>query len=261
MGNFNKKEKRMIEMKFTETFLLRMCLLFFSVMSFLISTTMFLIFILPHMTWMPSVSEWQEVAPKIFSQLHEEIDLSDDMNEEDFLLLISIADFFGSMGYDRSTFYAVVSPYWTGFLTITSIYFLVLALVSVAVICYLTYNYQPQYRFIPIPWIIIEFLLVCLLTIGLICLLGDMTSTNRLQLEQTQGTRGNYAMVVTCLIISILYTWLNIMAGYLHVEVKIMEKNKNDKEDALFNLVEVPSIYSNDLPPPPSYFRPQNIYP
>ena len=101
-----------------------------------------------------------------------------------------------------------------------------------------------------------------------------MTSSNRLQLEKIQGTKGSYAMVVTCLIINILYIWFNIMTAYLHVEDMMMEQNKQDKEDALFNLVEVPSIYSDDqhqqniftqakhrdLPPPPSYSRPQNIH-
>merc|ERR1719158_1500452 len=46
----------------------------------------------------------------ILSQMHEDTDWSDDIEEGDFLLLISITDFLGSMGYDRSTFYSMVSP-------------------------------------------------------------------------------------------------------------------------------------------------------
>ena len=82
--------------------------------------------------------------------------------------------------------------------------------------------------------------MVFLLTFGLVSLLGDMTSTTRLQLEQIQGTKGNYAMVVTSLIVIILLTWFNIMAAYLHLEDKMMEKEYND------NLMEVISFSCND---------------
>ena len=142
--------------------------------------------------------------------------------------------------YDRSTFFTVVSPNWTVVLTITSIYFLLLALTSIAMICYLVYNYKISHRFVPIPWIILKFIMVFLLTFGLVSLLGDMTSTTRLQLEQIQGTKGNYAMVVTSLIVIILLTWFNIMAAYLHLEDKMMEKEYND------NLMEVISFSCND---------------
>ena len=227
-------------MNFTESFLLRIWLLFSSLITFLTSTIILLFFSLPHATWMPTVPDWQEVAPKIMSQLHEDMDWPNDMDKDDIILLISITNFLGSMGYDRSTFYTVVSPYWTVFLTITSIYFLLLALASIAMICYLTYNYQLSHRFIPIPWIILKFIIVFLLTFGLVSLLGDMTSTTRLQLEQIQGTKGNYAMVVTSLMIIILITWFNIMAAYLHLEDKMMEKEYNDY------LMEVISISVNE---------------
>ena len=227
-------------MNFTESFLLRIWLLFSSLITFLTSTIILLFFSLPHATWMPTVPDWQEVAPKIMSQLHEDMDWPNDMDKDDIILLISITNFLGSMGYDRSTFYTVVSPYWTVFLTITSIYFLLLALTSIAMICYLTYYYRLSHRFIPIPWIILKFIIVFLLTFGLVSLLGDMTSTTRLQLEQIQGTKGNYAMVVTSLMIIILITWFNIMAAYLHLEDKMMEKEYND------HLMEVISISVNE---------------
>ena len=227
-------------MNITESPWLRIWLLFSSLITFLVSTIILFFFSLPHATWMPTVPDWQEVAPKIMSQLHEDMDWPNDMDQDDIILLISITNFLGSMGYDRSTFYTVVSPYWTVFLTITSIYFLLLALTSIAMICYLTYNYQLSQRFVPIPWIILKFIIVFLLTFGLVSLLGDMTSTTRLQLEQIQGTRGNYAMVVTSLMIIILITWFNIMAAYLHLEDKMMEKEYNDY------LMEVISISGND---------------
>ena len=227
-------------MNITESPWLRIWLLFSSLITFLVSTIILFFFSLPHATWMPTVPDWQEVAPKIMSQLHEDMDWPNDMDQDDIILLISITNFLGSMGYDRSTFYTVVSPYWTVFLTITSIYFLLLALTSIAMICYLTYNYQLSQRFVPIPWIILKFIIVFLLTFGLVSLLGDMTSTTRLQLEQIQGTKGNYAMVVTSLMIIILITWFNIMAAYLHLEDKMIEKEYND------HLMEVISISGND---------------
>ena len=78
--------------------------------------------------------------------------------------------------------------------------------------------------------------MIFFLTFGLVSQLGDMTSTARLQLEQIQGTEGNYAMVIKSIIVIILLTWFNIMAAYLHLEVKMMEKEYNN------NLMEVISI-------------------
>ena len=227
-------------MNFTESHLLRILLLISSLMIFLISSSILLFFSLPHASWMPTVPDWQEVAPRILSQLHDDMDWPNDMDKDNFILLISITNFIGSMGYDRSTFYTVVSPNWTVFLTITSIFFLLLALTSIAMIYYLSYNYQISHRFVLIPWIILKLIMVFFLTFGLVSLLGDMTSTTRLQLEQIQGTKGNYAMVVTSLIVIILLTWFNIMAAYLHLEDKMMEKEYND------NLMEVISFSCND---------------
>ena len=225
-------------MMFEETFCLRIWLLISSSITFLVSTIILVIFSLPHASWMPTIPDWQEIAPKILSQLHEDTDWSDDLDKDDFLLLISVTNFLGSMGYDRSSFFTGFSPHWTVFLTLTSLYLVFLATASVAMICYLTYNYQLSHRFIPIPWIILKFLLVFFLTFGLITLLGDMTSTSRLVLEQIQGTKGNYAMVVTGLMILILILWFNIMVAYLHVEDMMMEKQKQSRMDKLFYLVE-----------------------
>jgi len=227
-------------MKLKETFWFRIWLLISSSITFIISIIIFIIFSLPHASWMPTVPDWQEVAPKILSQLHEDIDWSDDLDKENFLLLISVTNFLGSMGYDRSTFFTEVSPNWTVFLTFTSIYLLLLAMASMAMICYLTYNYELSHRFIPIPWIILKFLLVFFLTIGLITLLGDMNSTSRLTLEQIQGTKGNYGMVVTSLMTFILILWFNIMVAYLHVEHMMMEKEKQNRlDEMMLDLVEV----------------------
>ena len=235
-----------------ESFLLRIWLLFASLITFLTSTIYLFFFTLPHASWMPPVPDWQELAPKFLSQLHEDTDWQpDDMDNVDFLLLISITNFIGSIGYDRSTFYTTVFPYWTTFLTITTIYSLCLVLASVAMICYLTYNYQLSHRFIPIPWIILNTLLVFTLLVGLICLLGDINSTSRLQMEHMLGTKGNYAMVITGLMITILVIWFNILAAYVHMEDKMMEKEKQDRLDQFFRLVDV--SFSNPQPsaPPP----------
>ena len=171
--------------------LIRILLLTSSVTTFLISSLIFLFFSLPHASWMPTVHDWQEVAPKILSQLHDDMDWPNDMDKDNLILLISITNFIGSMGYDRSTFYAVFSPNWTVFLAITSIYFQLLALTSIDMIWYLVYNYKISHRFVPIPWIILKFIMDFFLTFGFVSLLGDMTSTTKLQLEQIKGTKGN----------------------------------------------------------------------
>ena len=188
------------------------------------------------------------------------MDWPNDMDKDNLILLISITNFIGSMGYDRSTFYAVFSPNWTVFLAITSIYFQLLALTSIDMIWYLVYNYKISHRFVPIPWIILKFIMVFFLTFGLVSLLGGMTSTSRLHLEQIKGTKGYYAMVVTSLIVIILQTWFHVMAAYLHLEDKMMEKEYNDNimaaylhlEDKMMekeyndNLMEGISISCND---------------
>ena len=247
-------------MYFEESFLLRIWLLFTSLITFLTSTIYLFFFTLPHASWMPPVPDWQELAPKFLAQLHEDTDWQpDDVDSVDFLLLISINNFVGYIGYDRNT----VFPYWTTFLTITTIYSLCLVLASVAMICYLTYNYQLSHRFIPIPWIILNTLLVCTLLVVLICLLGDINSTSRVNMEHMLGTKGNYAMVITGLIITILVIWFNILAAYVHMEDKMMENEKQDGLDQFFRLVDVSFSNPQPSPPPPQQQQQQThlVYP
>ena len=52
------------------------------------------------------------------------------------MLLISITNLVGSIGYDRSTFYTMVSLYWSTLLTTSSLYSLLMVLVSVLMLWY-----------------------------------------------------------------------------------------------------------------------------
>ena len=237
-----------------DSFLLRIWLLFVSMISFLTSILYLFFFTLPHASWMPAVPDWQELAPKFLSQLHMDMDwLPDD--GDIMLLLISITNFVGSLGYDRSTFYTMLSPYWSTLLTITSIYSLLMVLASVAMLCYLTYNYQLSHCFIPIPWIILNAILVFVVLVGLISLLGDINSTSRLQMEHMLGKgNSNYAMVITGMMVTSLFLWFCILAAYIHMENMMMEKEREDRLEKLFSLVD--DSFSSHQPDPPQHQPP-----
>ena len=239
-----------------DSFLLRIWLLFVSIISFLTSILYLFFFTLPHASWMPAVPDWQELAPKFLSQLHVDMDWLPDEGDI-MLLLMSITNFVGSLGYDRSTFYSLVSPYWSTILTVTSIYSLLMVLASVALLCYLAYNYQLSHRFIPIPWIILNAILVFALLVGLISLLGDINSTSRLQMEHMLGKgNSNYAKVITGMMVTSLFIWFSILAAYIHMENMMMKKEREDRLEQLFSLVDDSfSSHQPDAPqhPPLSY--------
>ena len=192
------------------------------------------------------------------SQLHEDTKWQPSDEEHIMVLLIPITNLVGSLGYNRSTFSKmVVSPYWSTLLTITSIYSLLMVLASVAMLCYLTYNYQLSHRFIPIPWIILNAILVFVVLVGLISLLGDINNTSRLQMEHMLGKgNSNYAMVITGMMVTSLFLWFSILAAYIHMENMMMEKEREDRLEKLFSLVDDSfSSHQPDAPqhPPPSY--------
>ena len=232
-------------MKFLDSTWLRVWLLLSSLWTFLISSAMLLVFLLPHAPWMITVPDWQEVAPKILSQLYKDMDWPEKLDKEkDYLLLISITNLVGSMGYDRSTFYTVILPYWTLALTITFIYSLFLAMTSLAMIYFLIFNYKFRLRIIAFTWIILNFVLLVLLTILWISLLVDMTSTNRMQLEQIQGTKDSYLVFIIVLMIIILFKYFSIIAGYFHIKNEMIEEEEDNKN---YCLDELPSIEEGNV--------------
>ena len=160
------------------------------------------------------------------------------------MLLLSLTNLVGSIGYERNSFYSSVSPYWSSFLVTTSIFSLAMMVASFWVFWYLTYNYKLSLCYIPIPWLILHAIILGFLVAGLIMLLTDMNNHSRLEMEDMLG-KGNYAMVITLTMVSILYIWLGMMVAYVHMDEKIMEKEIKDMLDKLYSKTNIREDSSN----------------
>ena len=223
-------------MQFQDSFLLRMWLVLASLISFLVSVLYLFLFTLPHAYWMPAVPNWQELSSKFLSQLHKDTDWKPD--DENLLLLVSVTNLVGSIGYDKFTFYTKMSPYWSTVLTTTSIFSMVMVLASCLMLWYLICNYKLSLRFIPIPWFILQAMLLIVVAVGLILLLVDMDSPSRLEMEHMMG-KGNYARVLTVMMVTLLYLHCNIMAVFFHMDEKMVEKERLVRLAKFFSLVDI----------------------
>ena len=222
---------------------MRILLVILSLVSFLVSVLYLFLFTIPHASWMPAVPDWQEVAPKILSQLHKETDWQPD--DGNLLLLVSITNLVGSIGYDKSSFYKMVSPYWSNVLTTTSIFSMAMALSSCVLLWYLIYNYKLNLRYTPIPWLILHAILWLLVLVGMFFLLEDMNSTSRLELEYMMGM-GNYAMVITGMMVILVYLQFCMMAAWIHMDEKMFEREKQDRLDRLYSRTNI--SWSSSIP-------------
>ena len=225
-----------------DDFLLRIWLVFASLISLSVSLSYLFLFSLPHSSWMPVVPDWQEVGPKLLSQLHKDTDWQPDDGR--FLLLISITNLVGSIGYDRSSFYLLVAPYWTTLLATTSIYSLFMVMASWLVLWYLICNYKLSLRYIPIPWIILQSVLLFTLLVVLIFLLGDMNSPTRMEMEHMLG-KGNYAKVITIMMILIYEVFISIVMAFIHIDNKMVDKEKIDRLNRFFSLGKISNSESS----------------
>ena len=223
-------------MKFQDCFLLRIWLVFASLVSLLLSFIYLLFFTLPHASWMPLVPDWQDLAPKFLAQLHKDTDWQP--NDGKFLLLVSVTNFVGSIGYDRSSFYNIMSPYWGTVLTTTSIFSLFMVLASLLMLWYLICNYRLSLRFIPIPWLILQVVVLFMVQMGLVFMLVDMDSPSRLEMELLLG-KGNYAMTITGMMAFILYLYICILIAYIHMDDMMMEKERLDRLAKFIRLVDI----------------------
>ena len=206
---------------------------------------------------MPVDPDWQEVGPKLISQLHKESDWQPDDGK--FLLLISITNLVGSIGYDRSSFYLLVSPYWSTVLVNTSIYSFFMVMASWMLLWYLICEYKLSLRYIPIPWIVLQTMLLFTMVVVLIFLLNDMNSPTRLEMENMLG-KGNYARVISIVIVFIFDVFIIIVAALLHIDNKIAEKEKVDRLKRFFSLG---NISSPEVEPSQQQLPPGNngLYP
>ena len=57
--------------------------------------------------------------------------------------------------------------------------------------------------------------------------------------------KGNYAMVITVNMASILYIWLSMVVAYVHMDEKIMEKEMQDMVDKLYSKANISADISN----------------
>ena len=208
-----------------DSFILRMLMVMASMVSLLVSGLVLLFFIIPHVSWMPLVPDWQEIGPNFLSQLHKETDWQPD--DENLLLLVSVTNFVGSIGYDRSSFYTSVFPYWSSVLAFISLFCVLMVLASLLLLWYLTCNYKLSLHSIPIPWVVLQAFVFFVMVIGLIVLLSDLDSPSRIKMEQKLG-EGNYSMLITVMIITNLYLITSIQIAFFHMEDRIMEMLKLD---------------------------------
>ena len=110
---------------------MRWFLLVASILSLITSVVFLFLFPLPHSPDMPCDPTWQEVGPDILSKLY------DDMEEELWQkegdsrskLLTSVSNVVGSLGYDMSTFYMSMAPYWNTLITIINIFCFLMILI------------------------------------------------------------------------------------------------------------------------------------
>ena len=192
---------------------LRIVLVFTSLVSLLVST-IYLFFILPHTSWMPAVPDWQELAPKLMSQLHKDTDWQ--AEDGDLMLLVCVTNLVGSIGYDRSNFNTKVSPYWSTMLTTSSLFSLVMVLANLMLLWYLLCNYRLSSKvffFTSIFCLVLNVMMLHLMMFWMVWMLVDL---NRLEMEHMMG-KGNYAMVLTVVVVTLLYHSICILAGGCHM--------------------------------------------
>ena len=218
---------------YKDDFLLRVWMVFTSLVSLVLSLIYLCIFSLPHASWMPPVPDWQEVAPKLLAQLHQDTDWQPE--DGNFLLLISITNFVGSIGYDRSSFYLMVSPYWYTVLATTSIFSVFMALTSWMVLWYLICEYKLSLRYIPVPWIILKTMLLFIIVVVLIFLLGDMNSPTRIEMEEELG-KGNYARAISIIMVVINTIFISIISALIHIDIRMVENEQVERLNRFFSL-------------------------
>ena len=90
-------------------------------------------------------------------------------------------------------------------------------------------------------------------------LLSDMNSPTRLEMENMLG-KGNYARVISIVIVFIFDVFIIIVAALLHIDNKIAEKERVDRLKRFFSLG---NISSSEVEPSQQQHPPGNsgLYP
>ena len=227
-------------------FLLRLWLITASAVTSAVSLIFLFMFSLPHYSWAPEIPGWRDVAPDLLEQLHPGKGWQPE-DAQKIELLMQITDIVGSIGYERTSFYFYILPYWDSLLAISSIFSFFMLVSSILMLWYLLYKYQLQYLYCPVPWIFLNSILLLTILFVLGWLLGDISDPFRLKLELSYGTIGNYALLITILLFLSIFICMEVTGAIIHLEDKIIEYENEKRLSNILILDDISFIYEENL--------------
>ncbi|XP_023336577.1 uncharacterized protein LOC111707668 isoform X2 [Eurytemora carolleeae] len=209
------------------------------------------LFSIPHSSWIPVSPGWQEISLNIVVAASNNLTWTPE--DDRYLLLNSFASALGALGFNRDKVYNQLFNSWAVLLTFTSVFNLINVIACILIYFYVFKFYQPRYRFLLLPWIILACLVFMFLGAVLVIMLYYLSDRARI-IAEIRETKLNYYKAVTLLIIFATVHYASFLLSVLHyleAEEKAAYIWNINRQGSEWNI----SMDSRDQPqtPPPGY--------